>query len=83
MQYQYYPVKYQKGTTSYRLFILIEGHSRTASYLIEKAVITDDVIELTYYESNENVESADDAWTNRAAKTYAVKTDFKAPFAIF
>lgn len=78
---QYYPIKYDAASPSYTLYVLIQDDLRTTDYLIEKATTTSDVIELTYFESNENANAISTIWTNRASQTYAEKTKFKAPFA--
>lgn len=82
IQSQYKPIKFDPASPSYQLFVLIDGSSRTADYLIEKATTTGDVVELTYFESNEGVQDVDTAWTDRSNKTFAVKTNFKAPFSV-
>jgi cation transport regulator ChaC len=68
--------------TVYRLYVLIEAEpQRTKTYLLEKEVTVSDVTTRTYFESNEQVESIADAWTNRAAKTYANFYEFRGVFA--
>lgn len=78
---QYYPIKFDAASPSYTLYVLIQDDLRTADYLIEKATTTGDVIELTYFESNENAYSISTIWSFRASHPYVEKTKFKAPFA--
>jgi hypothetical protein len=59
---------------------LIQEDGVTADFIIEKATTTTNVTELTYYVSNESIETVSAAWTARASKTYVVKTDFKGVF---
>ena len=76
----YKAIKVDKASPSYRLYVLIQEDSETADFIIEKATTTTNVTELTYYVSNESIETVAAAWTARASKTYVVKTNFKGVF---
>jgi hypothetical protein len=76
----YKAIKVDKASPSYRLYVLIQEYSKTADFIIEKATTTTNVTELTYYVSNESIETVAAAWTARASKTYVVKTYFKGVF---
>jgi hypothetical protein len=76
----YKAIKVDKDSPSYRLYVLIQEDGVTADFIIEKATTTTTVTELTYYVSNESIETVSAAWTARASKTYAVKTNFKGVF---
>ena len=80
MEYKYLPIKKDVSSPSYVLYVLVQGNNETADFLIKKSTTTENVTEDTFYEGSEAVETIATAWTNRAAKTYVEKTEFKGIF---